>query len=110
MATRISWTGPTQREDGTPLSQEEQANLVYNLGWQPLGQADQEYTVIASLPATLNPDGRYQVLIADLALPPEQDVDIAMAATDRQGRSSRWSGEAQIVYTAPNPPEALAVD
>lgn len=110
MATRIKWIGPTQRVDGTPLSQEEQASIVYDLGFQPFGQADQQYDVIASLPATLNPEGRYEVLIADLALPTSQDVDIAMRATDREGRASTWSNEASIVYAAPNPPEALAVE
>ena len=108
--TWIRWTGPTQRVDGTPLSQEEQDAMVYDLGYQPLGQADRVYTVVASLPGTLNPEGRYEIRIADVALP-EEDVDIALRATDREGRASAWSNEAQVYKAAgPNPPTALAVE
>lgn len=108
--TRIKWTAPTQRVDGTALSQEEIDALVYDLGYQPLGQADQVYTVIASLPGTLNTGGQYEILIADVALP-EADVDIALRATDREGRASAWSNEAQVYKAAgPRPPTALVVE
>jgi hypothetical protein len=83
---------------------------VYDLGYQPLGDPSSTYTVLASLPGTLNPDGQYFVMIADLALP-EDDVDIALRATDREGRASAWSNEAQIYKAAgPNPPTALVVE
>lgn len=109
MQTRIWWTAPQSRTDGTALSQEEIDALVYDLGYQTVDGLE-DYTVIAVLPSTLNSEGNYQVMIADLNLP-DEDIAVAIRATDREGRMSAWSHEV-LVYKgpAPNPPAALGAD
>jgi len=94
--TRLLWSAPRERTDGTPLTQEEIDAMVYTVGYQTMGQADQVYIELASFPGTLNPNGQYEQPFNTLGLPAE-DLDLAMKAQDEQGRQSPWSDEVQVL-------------
>lgn len=53
--TKLEWTAPTENTDGTPIDYE----LSYNL------YIDGVNTI--ALPGTLNPDGSFMALLADIA-------------------------------------------
>ena len=55
--TKLSWSAPTENEDGTPIDYD----LAYNL------YVDDAETASVSLPGTLNADGKYTAELTDIA-------------------------------------------
>jgi len=101
--TRIKWRAPTENTDGTAINY----SLAYNLYVNG--------AVTASFPGTLNPDGTYEFLFADLGspLPKEQVHKIALSAfsTENPSRESAPSTEVEVTFfVIPKAPFALVAE
>lgn len=97
--TSISWNAPTQNTDGSPITDQ----LTYNL------YVDNVNT--ASFPGTLNPDGKYSFLLADLPVISQPgSYQFELTAQDESGDESDRSNAITIVRgeTIPNAPTSFA--
>lgn len=88
---RITWTAPTENTDGTAID--------YQLAYALLVDGEP----VADFPGTLNPDGTYEALFADLP-PIHGEAEIALVAFDVAipDRRSAPSGTLQVAFF-PNP-------
>lgn len=98
--TKFTWTHSGLREDGS-----ETTELAYN------AYIDGE--LIASFPGTLNPDGKYEMLFADLGWThsPGVEHEFSLTAFETQtGLESNPSAPEVLVWVGkPQPPSDLAV-
>lgn len=104
---KISWNAPTQDEAGNPITLE----LAYTLGTQGFVG---DVTPLASFPGSLNPDGRYEAVLADLVdTTPGQTYEFVMASfyTENPELQSAWSDPPvnATFVAAPNSPTGLQV-
>lgn len=100
---RIFWRAPTENTDGTPIDYP----LAYNLYVNDV--------LTASFPGTLNEDGTYEFLFADLGspLPPEQTHVVALTAfsTENPARESAKSTTAEVLFfKVPKAPFGLVAE
>lgn len=88
--TKIRWRAPTENTDGTPITYA----LAYNLYVNDL--------LTASFPGTLNADGEYEFLFAELGspLPLEQTHTVALTAfsTANPERESAKSAAVEVFF------------
>lgn len=94
---RLNWTAPTENTDGTAIDYELNYNLLVD------GQE------VASFPGTLNPNGQYEMLFADLAYDFELERTYTIALTAfsvaNPERESAPSASIDIrFFKIPNPP------
>lgn len=107
MASKLTWSPIRERTDGTPISEAELESFTYEVGVQP---ETGDPTPLVALPASLNSDNRYELLLADLPLE-RVDQYLAVRAIDGQGRTSDWSNLAFVALGArPNAPFDLRAE
>lgn len=99
---RIFWSAPTQNTDGSPIDYD----LAYNMYVNGV--------VTASFPGTLNPDGTYEALFADLpAFPKNQVLTVALSAfaTSNPARESAPSTSVEVEFVGiPSAPFGLVAE
>lgn len=100
---RIFWNAPTTNVDGSAIDYE----LAYNLYVDGAGP-------VASFPGTLNPNGEYEFLFADLpTFPKNQVLTIALSAfsTANPTRESVPSTSVEVEFVGiPSAPFNVAVE
>lgn len=98
--TKLSWTAPTEREDGSPIT----GDLTYSL-WID-GVESQ------SLPGSLNPEGKYEAALT-ISEPGQYSLYLTATETYPDGKAltSQPSNAVEIEVTAaPLAPAALAAE
>jgi len=101
--TRVTWTAPTENEDGTPIDYE----LSYDVGKK---LADGSFVPIYTTPGSLNPDGTYEAPIAEMGFE-DGKHEIAMRAfrVDVPTLRSVWSNTVQFEVEVNKPGAPLDV-
>ena len=100
----LSWSAPTENEDGTPID--------YALNYE-LGVADGDVTeAVLTLPEELNAEGIYVAQIADMNFEPgTHTVRVRALSEEHEGRISKWSTSVTFAVGAnPAAPFAVAVE
>ena len=90
--TKLSWTAPTENVDGSPID--------YALSYE----LQEDDVPIISFPGSLNPDGTYSVLLADVPTFTRGDHNLTLEAISDTGVHSADSNV--VVLTADVQPGA----
>ena len=103
---KLSWKAPTENTDGTPIA----GALSYTLG---VMTDTGVFSDVASFPGSLNPDGTYEALFADMPAFGTGTVELALKAfyVEQPELVSDWSSSitASFGVVNPNAPFGLAV-
>ena len=104
--TKLRWNAPTENIDGSGIV----GDLNYTLGI--MVENDLDFIEVVSFPGSLNMDGEYEALFADIPAI-QGSVTLALKAfyVDKPELKSVWSNsiEATFGVAAPKPPFGLAV-
>jgi hypothetical protein len=100
----LSWTAPTKNTDGTNITYA----LDYEVGVQ---QPDNTITGVLTTPGSLNPQGQYEVLVADVAaISSIGSHTVAVRAINRAKPTEKsvWTNTLTFVNSTETPEAPLA--
>ncbi len=106
VATKIQWTAPTVREDGSTYSAAQHAG--YELGVSDPANPTDGFAPFVSVPAAYNVT---EWLLNNLNIGESDTYEVALRTVDTDGLTSAWSNS--MVFTAenarPNAPDGFNV-
>lgn len=85
---KLSWTAPTENEDGSPIDYE----LEYEVGLLKDNGTDHDFDPVATIPGQLREGDRYEAPIADMGLGAgDHLLALRSFAKGDPDRKSEWS-------------------